>query len=171
MSDRVPSDEYEAVRLQVTGLDPFFATPPLKQVEWPRPRPRRGRRTEPRYSAVVNMEANRRWRRDKREGVAISCGYDSTFSLSGRGLELLFAPTVHVNSLRPLPVADWKQIKRDGYTVEGSEGQQVANKLLAAERGIERGQREAYAALTGVLREIENEQAVEQANAITRRRA
>jgi AmiR/NasT family two-component response regulator len=61
-----------------------------------------------------------------------------------------------------------ERIAADGLVVEGSEKQDVPNRLLRVEVEVQRGQHALFRDLQAVTRELESERALERANAITR---
>jgi ApeA N-terminal domain 1 len=101
--DQVADDRYDRVDIQISGLDEFFGTVPLRDWQWPKlPE------EEQRYSVTVNPDAFFKWD-EECDGVEIECGYDRSLPLNHFRFELAFAPSVTFRAPGGLAIADWMQ--------------------------------------------------------------
>ncbi len=94
---------YPSLRLQVTGADLLFGTPPLKSVQFPDPK-QSGFQGE--FGATLNARSVQTWR-DRSLGITITCSYEGNFSLTNRYRhQLTFAPVIEFEG-EPATVDEW----------------------------------------------------------------
>ena len=97
----VPDQLYSRCRVQVTGLDPFFGQPPLRETVTPRNSPF----IDGAFSVRGNPASTHVWNDD---GIGIRCSYDmQADGLNFYHHELRFFPVVTLNSPEPLSVDGW----------------------------------------------------------------
>ena len=98
---QVPEQRYSVCRVQVTGLDPLFGRPPLREVAVPRNSPF----IDATFSARGEPASSQVW---KEEGIEIRCSYD--MKASGPNFyhhELSFVPIVTLKAEASLTLDEW----------------------------------------------------------------
>jgi hypothetical protein len=99
---QVPEDRYHKVRLQLTGSDLFFGTPPLKAPSVPA----EGQpHLNGQFTATGNPESSHHW---SDSDINIDCSYDYRFSAGDPyQFNLRFAPVITLSSTVSLTVDEW----------------------------------------------------------------
>ena len=101
----IPDRTFDRIRFQLSGLDDFILTNPVKSYTWPKePRDDEVGLLEDRIAGELNPDRNRQWTID---GVTVHCGYEHTMPMSGYQLAVTFAPIISIDSETPLDLDTW----------------------------------------------------------------